>query len=241
MAHYLIEFRFQSRRIRTYLEGMIYGINRRFHVGRRKHIPHITLVGPFTTNNENRLVADFGRICSQTRLMKFKGSGFGTFDNNRVVYVNINPNERFNDFRVRLTNTLRQYCSLPSHNKREEKERFGYHSTLAMNLNQKEFDSIKNHIKNKPAPDFTQIVMRVTLLRNGKILKEYDFLQRRLLNRGQALNRGILRHSKTLLKEFMQGRYNPDSKVEYMEARQEQPMIHKRTLWDKIKSFIGLK
>ena len=213
MAHYLIEFRFQSKRIRTYLKSMIYSINRRFGVGKRKHVPHITLVGPIETNNEKRLISDFVRICSQTELMKFKGNGFGTFDNNRVVFVNITPNEKFNEFRVNLSKTLKEYCKLPAHNKREEKDRFGYHSTLAMKLNQNEFNSIKNYIKNKPAPDFTQIVMRVTLLRGGRILREYDFLQRRLFNRRQALNKHITRRSKTLLKEFMQGRYNPNKKV----------------------------
>lgn len=192
---------------------MIYSINRRFGVGKRKHVPHITLVGPIETNNEKRLISDFARICSQTKLMKFKGNGFGTFDNNRVVFVNIIPDERFNEFRVNLSKTLKEYCKLPTHNKREEKDRFGYHSTLAMKLDQNEFNSIKNYIKNKPAPDFTQIVMRVTLLKGGRILREYDFLQRRLFNRRQALNKYITRESKTLLKEFMQGRYDPNKRI----------------------------
>lgn len=213
MAHYLIEFRFQSKRIRTYLKSMIYSINKKFGVGKRKHIPHITLVGPLTTNNERRLVSNFARICSQTKLMKFKGSGFGTFDNNRVVFVNITPDERFNEFRVNLSKTLNEYCKLPAHNKREEHDRFGYHSTLAMKLDQNEFNQIKNYIRDKPAPDFTQIVMRVTLLKGGRILKEYDFIQRKLFNRRQALNKHITGRSKTLLKEFMQGRYNPDKKI----------------------------
>ncbi len=234
MAHYLIEFRFQSKKIRTYLKGMIYGINRKFGVGKRKHVPHITLVGPLQTTQEKRLISDFARVCSQTELMKFKGNGFGTFDSNRVVFINIVPNERFNKFRVNLSKTLKEYCKLPPHNKREDKEKFGYHSTLAMKLDQREFNSIKNYIKTKPAPNFTQIVMRVTLLRNGKILREYDFLQRRLLNRRQALNKHITRRSKTLLKEFMQGRYDPNKrisqKVEKIEDISESPLLFKKII-----------
>lgn len=102
MTHYLIEFRFQSKKIRTYLKGMIYSINQKFGVGKRKHVPHVTLVGPITTNNERRLISDFARICSQTELMKFKGNGFGTFDNNRVVFVNIWAGEKLNEFRINL-------------------------------------------------------------------------------------------------------------------------------------------
>jgi len=231
MARYLIEFRFQSKKIRNYLKWMIHGINRKFRVGKRKHVPHITLVGPITTNNENRLISDFARICSQTKLMKFKGSGFGTFDDNRVVYVNIGASERLNEFRINLVEALKSYCGLQSHDKRKEKDKFGYHSTLAMKLDPKEFESIKNHIKSKPAPDFTQVVMRVTLLRNGKILREYDFVQRRLLNRRQALNKHITRKSKELLHRFFKGSYNPDKGVREF----EEPKA--KSLWEKIKSF----
>jgi|SRR3989339_638468 len=239
MANYLIEFRFQSKRIRTYLKAMIYEVNRKFHVGKRKHIPHISLVGPFTTTNEKRLLSDFGRICSESPMMKFKGKEFGTFDSNRVVFVNILPNERFNEFRVNLSKTLKEYCKLPAHNKREEKDRFGYHSTLAMNLNPREFDLIKRYIKNKSPPDFTQIVMRITLLRNGKILREYDFLQRKLLNRRQALDRNLLRHSKSLLKSFIQERYNTNSRIRNNETQRADTFIRKNTILDKIKFFFG--
>ena len=119
MAHYLIEFRFQSKRIRRYLEEIIYGINKRFKIGRKKHIPHITLIGPIITNNEKRLIADFARICSETRLMKFKGRGFGTFDSNRVVYVNIGASETLNEFRIKLVDILRIYCKLQQQDKRK--------------------------------------------------------------------------------------------------------------------------
>ncbi|MBU4069437.1 MAG: 2'-5' RNA ligase family protein [Nanoarchaeota archaeon] len=232
MAQYLIEFRFQSKRIRSYIKGIIHELNKKFRVGKRKHIPHITLIGPIVTNNEKRLVSDFAKICSQTKLMKFKGKGFGTFDNNKVVFVNIVPDEKFNEFRIKLSQKLKEYCKLPAHNKRKEKEKFGYHSTLAMKLNANEFNSIKNYIKNKPAPDFTQRVMRVTLLKGGRILREYDFLQRRLLNRKQSLNKNITRRSKTLLKRFIQGN-KQKSKVK--------PIIRKKEILSKIKSWLGLK
>ncbi|PIN86885.1 hypothetical protein COV19_02665 [Candidatus Woesearchaeota archaeon CG10_big_fil_rev_8_21_14_0_10_44_13] len=235
MGNYLIEFRFQSKRIRTYLKGMIYEINRRFGVGKRKHIPHITLVGPIITNNEGRLISDFARVCSQTKVMKFKGEGFGTFDNNRVVFVDIGATDKLNEFRINLVEALRPYCKLQSQDKKKEKDRFKYHSTLAMKLNQSEFDSIKTYIRNKPAPEFKQIVMRITLLKGGKILREYDFMQKRLLKRRQALNKMILRNSKELLRRFIEGKYDPNERLKQA-IEYKQP-----TLWDKIKSFFGIR
>ena len=234
MTHYLIEFRFQSKRIRTYLQSMIYGINRKFGVGKKKHIPHITLVGPLTTNNEKRLISDFTRICSETPLMKFKGKGFGTFDSNKVVYLNIAPSEKLNEFRIKLSDSLREYCKLQSQDKRKDKDKFGYHSTLAMKLNPREFNSIKNYIKNKPAPEFTQIVMRITLLRDGRILREYDFLQRKILNRRQALNKHITKRSKILLKEFMNEKYNSNN-IKPRTIKKDISFILKIKRWLRIK------
>lgn len=233
MAHYLIEFRFQSAKIKRYLKGMIYDVNRKFHVGKRRHIPHITLVGPLTTNNERKLIYDFAKVCSETKLMKFKGNEFGTFDSNRVVYVNIGASERLNEFRIRLVETIRPYCKLQSHDKRRDDDKFSYHSTLAIKLSEIEFRRIKNYIHTKPKPNFSQVVMRITLLKGGKILREYDFLQKRLLNRRQALNKHITRNSKELLRKFFEGSYNPDEGVHKFEKHPYQ------SLWDKIKSFFG--
>jgi len=213
---------------------MIYGINRQFGVGKKKHVPHITLVGPLTTNQEKRLISDFARVCSQTELMKFKGRGFGTFDSNKVVFVNIGSSDKLNDFRITLVQALKSYCSLQPQDKRVDKDKFGYHSTLAMNLNAKEFDLIKKHIKNKHPPDFTQIIMRITLLKKGRILQEYDFIQRRLLNRKQALNKRILARSKHLLKLFMQGKYHP-------KMRTPSKNIVKKTILERIISFFTRK
>ena len=75
--------------------------------------------------------------------------------------------------------------------------------------------------------------MRITLLKGGKILREYDFLQKRLLNRRQALNKHITRNSKELLRKFFEGSYNPDEGVHKFEKHPYQ------SLWDKIKSFFG--
>ena len=232
---YLIEFRFQSIRIKKYLRGMIYEINRRFKVGKSKNVPHITLVGPLNTKSERRLISDFAKICSRTELMKFKVRGFGTFDSNRVVYVNIGASEKFNQFRINLAQTLKYYCELKPLDKRLDKDKFSYHSTLAMKLDNSKFNLIKNYINMKKRPNLTQIVMRVTLLKNGRILREYDFMQRRLFNRRQALNRRILSNSKRLLRKFIEGRYNPNRRIRRSFKHES------KSLWKRLKEFFGLK
>ena len=53
-------------------------------------------------------------------------------------------------------------------------------------------------------------LIRVTILKNSKILCEYDFLQRRLLNRNEALSNRELTRTFTLLDKYFKGDYNPN-------------------------------
>ena len=57
------------------------------------------------------------------------------------------------------------------------------------------------------------IVIRVTLLKNGKILKEYDFLLRKSLNQKQALDSKIYKRTMKFLKNYFNGTYDPDKKI----------------------------
>lgn len=235
MVSYLIEFRFQSRRVRTHLQRIIYNIYRKFRIGRGKKVSHISLVCITQTTDEKRLISDFFKICSETRQMKFTVDGFGTFDNNRVVYAKINASTRLNDFRNKLVETIRSYCTVQSNDKNKDKDRFAYHSTLAMNMSPGKFNQVKKYVMGLPKPRYSHIVMRVTLLKHGKILREYDFMQRKLLYRNQALNRNITRRSKELLRRFMQGQYDPDRNIK------KELVPIQLSLWEKIKSFFGAK
>ena len=238
-AQYLIEFRFQSKKAKDYLKEMASKINRKFRVGRKRHIPHISLVGPIETNEENRLLSDFVGICSVTKVMKFTVNGFGTFDNKRVVFVDIKASHTLNDFRNNLVNGLKKYCKLQPHDLRAEKEGFGYHSTLAMKLDQWDFEAIKQYINSKPKPEFKQIIMRVTLLKEGRILRDYDFMQRKALTRTEALDKAAVRHSKELLRRFMNGEYNPDIKAT-VPSTAEMNTPKNASFWDKIKSVFKI-
>ncbi len=69
--HYLIEFRFHGK-AKYEIKNIIGDINRRFHLRPKRAIPHITLAGPFYTNDEERLIKDFNEICSKSHIMSFE-------------------------------------------------------------------------------------------------------------------------------------------------------------------------
>ena len=202
MTHYLIEFRFHGR-AKAEIKTMIHGLNRKFHVntGRfRRPVPHISLAGPFTTGSQNQLVRDFRSICETTPFCSFKVQGFGTFPHTRVVFIDIKPSEKLKEFRWRLAQNLGSYCRLKDF---DYKEDFEFHATLAMKLSPSQFSTVKDYVEILDPPKYKQFLLRATLIKNSKILYEYDFLQRRMLSRSEAKSRTGMAQTKKLLEDFL--------------------------------------
>lgn len=198
--HHLIEFRFFGN-AKKEIKKLIREINKDCRIrSKYRPVPHITLVGPFTTKNQRKLVSDFKRVCEKQKIMHFNVVGFNTFEDNRVVFIDIKPDKDMGEFRWELSKTLQAYCRLRPW---DLKRNFGYHATLASKLNPEKFKKVKNYIKRKPKPNFNHVLMRVTLIKGQKILYEYDFLLRRLLNRREAKSRKILNESFEKLKEYL--------------------------------------
>ena len=210
-AHYLIEYRFQGSS-KDEIRGMINHLKKKFHLPTfGKTVPHITLAGGLTTENEDRLIKDFVSICSKTLLCKYTVDGFGHFENETgVIFINIKPNENLKTFRWMLAQKITGYCKLKEF---DYKQDFNFHATLAMNLNDHDFSRLKKYIDTQPEPKYKQVLIRATILKNSRILCEYDFLQRRLLNRGEALSTRELTKTFHLLDDYFKGKYDPNKGI----------------------------
>ncbi|MBU0459462.1 MAG: 2'-5' RNA ligase family protein [Nanoarchaeota archaeon] len=218
MSHYLIEFRFFGK-AKWEMKELIKEVNRKFNLFQKyRPVPHISLVGPFTTNNPRKLVSDFKAICEKQELMRFTVEGFGAFENNGVLFININPDNKLDKFRWELSKTLQSYCNLRQY---DYERKFEYHSTVAMKLSPHKFKSVKKYIDRKEKPNFKHYLMRVTLIRNQKIMYEYDFFLRKFLNRNAAKDRYILSRTFDELKKKL----SKPKESEYFEVKQKIPEI----------------
>ncbi len=229
MNRYLIEFRFQGK-IKRHIKQLIWEINNKCRLKgakRKRAIPHITLVAPFTTKNEKRLIRDFNRVCSKYPLMKFGLKGFNKFKNSRVVYIDINPSKKLDEFRWELSKRLQPYCKLKPI---DYKRKYYFHATLAMKLTHPQFKRVKAYVQKKQKPEFKHIVVRATLLKGSRILREYDFLLRRPLTRRLAKSRGTYRKTMYLLKKYFDGKYNPNKKIERIEISRKKESLFRRIL-----------
>jgi 2'-5' RNA ligase len=201
--NYLLEFRL-SGTAKKYVKQIAFDVSREFGVQgltKNRVVPHISLIGPITTNNERKLVHEVIETCREFDQMTIKFDGFTSFGNwlfgNRVLAVKIKPSNDLELLRSEIVKKISEFCQLSKFDFKEWKP----HATIAFKDIDKKFKQIKVFLENRNCPEIRHYVIRVTLLRNAKILTEYDFLQRRPLTRFEALNREVKRKTIMLLKK----------------------------------------
>jgi 2'-5' RNA ligase len=199
MTHYLIDIRLMGS-VKHQIRTLSNHLAEKFNLGNKRVIPHITLAGPFSTTDEQKLVEDFTRTCtSQTVIPQYEVGSYGFFDDTRVVFVTITPDDNLKQFRYQLSQSLLPYCSLRNYDLVSADE-FRFHATLAMKLDWLTFRRIKWYFRGQESVIYRHHPIRATLLRNTRILCEYDFIQERMLSRAQALSRATMKRDFDILK-----------------------------------------
>ena len=156
---------------------------------RHRMVPHITLAGSLTTNDEGQLVQEVVAACKEYRVVKFKLAGFDKFDD-RVIYVRINPSHSLISLQKDIVGRLKNFCELSEHDNLERT--FTFHGTLYMNKNGiYNFDKIWNYVNTFSIPEFDQYLARITILKNSRILCEHDLILERTLSRYEALDKSL--------------------------------------------------
>jgi len=191
--NYLIEFRF-SGFAKQSIKELKTNITKKFGVTRRKIVPHITIAGPITTRDEKQLLAEIVNVCKNYDLVKFRMAGFDNFED-RVIYVKINPSEELKNLRLDIAQRLYKFCDTTKFDRDED---FTFHATLVLKDIQRKFDRIWDYVQTWRIPEMEQYVLRITIIKNQKILAEYDLIQKKLLNRTESLDKEIFQ--KTLKK-----------------------------------------
>ena len=213
MTQYTIEFRLQGY-AKKYAKRLIYEVSRKFRikrVTRKKTYLHITLFGPFTTRYEEKMVSEVINVAKKFTLVPFKVKGFNFFDNaaNKVIYLDIEPSEELKQLRFELSNRLRKITNTKSSQDRKNKNAFHFHAPISFKDIDKKFDQMQSYLtkiewnyhKKMEEPDINQYLLRINILKGGRLLCEYDILQKRRLNRIQALSKHIHKQTINMLKK----------------------------------------
>lgn len=191
---YFIEFRFSGYAKNT-IKDLKNNISKNFHVTEKKIVPHVTLVGTVYTKDEKRLLKEIVNVAKNYKLIKCKFDGFDSFQN-RVIHIKIKPSEELKQLRLDMVEKLQEFCTLSSF---DYDKNFIFHATIVLNDIQRKFERIWDYLQSWKLPKLDQYVIRITILKRGRILGEYDLLQRRLLNRKQSLDKKIYRKTIEIL------------------------------------------
>ena len=204
MTRYLIDIRLMGP-VKHQIGMLGDTLQERYHLGNRMVVPHISLAGPFSTDDEERLISDFTRVCSsQVEIPKYEVGEYGFFADTRVIYVTIHPDEALRRYRYELAQALAPYCTLRKYDL-DSCEDFRFHATLAMKLDWFTFQRIRwffhgvKPVSHRPHP------IRATLLKNSKILCEYDFSRGRMMSRSQARSRATHLRDRRMLRSWDDG------------------------------------
>jgi len=180
---------------------LIYDIFHKFRVKghiRKRPVPHVTLFGPFNTRSIRQVIHTIGEVGSDYSELEYQVDGFDYFESKKwfsfltgsskknVIYLKIKPSNQLKDFRHKLAKKLLKVTNTVSEH--DSKAKYHFHATLAMKDIDRKFEKIWEYLKNYEMKT-KGVCYRITLLKNGKIMYEYELPTKRLLNRTQALKR----------------------------------------------------
>jgi len=187
MVSYLIELRFKGAANKE-LKRIIHRAYRFLGYRPKKQpVPHVSVVVIQNCRSEKRLIQDFAQICSKHKdFMKYRVCGVGTFFRTGVVFLKVYPNKGLKKLRRKLIRRTRSYTARPSH---EKVWSWKAHMTIALKLSFWRFIKLWWHMRKRSTPSYKHRVLSLTLLKKGKILREYDFVRNQLLTRRQALGK----------------------------------------------------
>jgi calcineurin-like phosphoesterase family protein/2'-5' RNA ligase len=187
---YFIEFRF-SGFAKQSIKELKTNITKKFGVTRGKIIPHITIVRSASTRDEKRLLDEIVDVCKKYELVKFRMTGFDNFED-RVIFVEIDPSQELKNLRLEIAQRLYKFCKI---SKIDMEKDFKFHATIVLKDIQRKFDRIWDYVQTWRIPEMEQYVLRITVIKNQKILAEYDLIQKKLLNRTDSLDKEIFKQT----------------------------------------------
>jgi calcineurin-like phosphoesterase family protein len=206
---YLVEFRLHGS-ARTFVKELIYDVSKRFDVQgvtRNRVVPHVSIVGSFETTDERKVIHATEQCGNNFDLVSFSFNGFRSFETlntgKQVLAVKIEPSTELEELRSSLIQKLVHCCALNEYDKGSYKP----HATIAFKDIDDKFGAIKKFLETVAVPNVQHFVLRLTLLKNAKIVCEYDLFQHRLLTRHEALDRTV---RKTTL-QFLRQRLNHEN------------------------------
>jgi 2'-5' RNA ligase len=229
-SHYFLEIR-SSGYAKKYVDKISMELKSKFN-SQHSTKPHITLFGPFTIpGNQQEVVSKMIQVCKKYQnpnLIYYNLKGFNSFRKD-VIYLDVKPSEDLKNIRYELAQKLLPITKSKSLHDKEGKNTFNFHMTLAFKNIGDKFNKIWTYLQKKEVPNINQHLLRVAILKNHKILYEYDLILKKALDRKNSLRREVFADTINVFNKLKRKNYGQKSiKVE---------LNKQKTFLERIKSF----
>jgi len=205
------------------IKQLIYSIRSNCGLNTAKVIPHISLYGDFRTSYTEvpRVISTIRNVANKYDSLPFYIDGYDFFkgEHGYVCALKINPSGELRDFRLELSERLSRIA--PSSKQWDIENDFKFHITIAHRLSQYRYDKIRRYLEGNPSlwqrillfisgsanhtsrhPYLPMDGIRVTLLNDNRTIRcEYDFMQKRMLDRTYALNGDVTANTLRILRD----------------------------------------
>ncbi len=159
---------------------------------RKRIVPHMTFIRPFTTHDERGVIETFNHVLSKfDEPIIYQISGLDTFDEpERVLYASVDENPKINSMLLGLEGELESKTNYLSKKASSigDKHDINLHFAIARNIPKDTFREIKSFLNSRTFSPIEHPLYRVYLLKNNLILKEYDFALKRSLDWWDAID-----------------------------------------------------
>jgi len=170
MARYLNEIRLEKEKQR--LRAIIDDVRTEFNLStQQRPVPHITLFGPYDTDQGYVVKQHTQSVLSQYDVVPFVVSGFDTFEDTNVVYADVHPSAELRSLRRELANRLEPL----TYNQRswDLDDEYAFHLTIATNLGDRTA-AVHDYVEQQYEIHMELHATRMTVLDRRRMLWEWD-------------------------------------------------------------------
>jgi len=201
MSRYLAEVRLGKEK--AYFREMIHDVRDRFGLSSSKRpVPHVTLFGPYDTNQGYEVKRRTQDVLSNYRLVPYRVTGFDCFQDGGVVYADVEPSDELRQLRADLVDALKPVTS--DHRPWDFETRYDYHITIAMNVQSKQ-SRVLDYLRSEYELDMMLYAKRITALDSREMMWEWDVPRHTELSSKEATSRASWRKTTITLNELSGG------------------------------------
>lgn len=189
---YFVEIRFMNP-FKQYYKGFMRRAWRSAGIHTLKRpVPHITVISPFRSHSQAEIIEAFETACKNTgKPLHVALKAPGVFPENNVVFIGADLSDALLSLQMDL---YHKFSSITKLGEFDKPSNYHPHLTVWYHMTPTQYNRMKQHVlSQRNLPRYSGNNVRITLLRNSLILREFDVQSGRIMTREDSVGKMIRR------------------------------------------------